>query len=995
MMSQDNHWQIQIQTLTQQESWAELDALYENLIAQVQDPSQRLFYIWERAGLLCDQCYAFHQAVHLLQQAALQSSLLDIIVPKIEEVRVKACEYQQGINDASLLTKIMSTYQLLMQNFPNNEYLEQLQYAYNHTQNLFQNAEVSSQSFMHSHHSTTERTLDVNQQINSIEEVISSHDSEIQNTSTIKPDHDLDLRSKPIVKESLLPSKSPVIVASDLASPVITSFATIDLDSDPSKQADTSPEVLESDQSNNHVPHLEEIHTSTVDSELYPQKVSQPRITEYLTDLDPSNSNLPVALPPQDTALEVNTPDMALLDQLLMADPRVNPIAFMVDLESLCQLRALSFEEQTALEKPLWIATESKHQWRKWTQLYGRYFAPNSADPSIAAQRTFKLASIYETYLQENTTAVDYYLEVLGYEPEHIEAFDRLYVILSDQKRWKELTEVISQVVLHRSQSNERFDLYLLQGDLYRNQLNSHAKAVSSWFQALELEPESRQIFVRLLEIYQQTEKWNASIKVLKKLVKLESDLEKKAYYTYTIGLIYRDQIKDHYLAVRTFDEALNSSPQFLKAFQAIDDILTQEKDIARKDRYYRKMLIRAVNHDFEPSMIAEIALQVGELNLQLHEWQEAKRAYELVLNYRPSDVQAFQNLNRIYLHIDGAAEAIQNTFHWIRRHPTHIEAYQSLYRLTADHGRFDWAWCVANVLHVLNIAEGESHRFLTEGQSRMSTRLQRALNPAEWKMLIWAQQDSSWSKMIALSNSMTQELLTQKAKVYKIHLKKDKINTKPNYTFGRVIHYISTHLNFSMPTLWASKFMKDQVLEIVNLSSVGLLLDERVLSNKNVEEMVAYLTYGLYLAQSQFWIIASNNAESNISNLKELALWSMQFKQNQSKSSPVKISKIEQSLWFNKHKNISDVQRERLLQLPDLDANQAQAWIAGVEQSAYRLALLMSARLNIVVDLIKNQPSISGDSFETRLYKLLLFAVSPAYIELRQSLQLTLSVET
>ena len=45
-MSQDTHWQLQIQRLTQQESWDELDALYENLIAQAQDSSQKLFLIF-------------------------------------------------------------------------------------------------------------------------------------------------------------------------------------------------------------------------------------------------------------------------------------------------------------------------------------------------------------------------------------------------------------------------------------------------------------------------------------------------------------------------------------------------------------------------------------------------------------------------------------------------------------------------------------------------------------------------------------------------------------------------------------------------------------------------------------------------------------------------------------------------------------------------------------------------------------------------------------
>jgi hypothetical protein len=52
--------------------------------------------------------------------------------------------------------------------------------------------------------------------------------------------------------------------------------------------------------------------------------------------------------------------------------------------------------------------------------------------------------------------------------------------------------------------------------------------------------------------------------------------------------------------------------------------------------------------------------------------------------------------------------------------------------------------------------------------------------------------------------------------------------------------------------------------------------------------------------------------------------------------------------------------------------------WLKGIEQTAYRVALLMSGDLTATVELIQRAPSLSGEPFESRLYKLLLFAVSP-----------------
>ena len=75
-------------------------------------------------------------------------------------------------------------------------------------------------------------------------------------------------------------------------------------------------------------------------------------------------------------------------------------------------------------------------------------------------------------------------------------------------------------------------------------------------------------------------------------------------------------------------------------------------------------------------------------------------------------------------------------------------------------------------------------------------------------------------------------------------------------------------------------------------------------------------------------------------------------------------------------------------------DLNDPQVWIQSVEQTAYRLALVLSGSLDAVVHLMKEVPSPSQDPLEDRLYKLLLFAVSRPYLELRQSLGLNLQLQ-
>ena len=696
-----------------------------------------------------------------------------------------------------------------------------------------------------------------------------------------------------------------------------------------------------------------------------------------------------ILLQPQDTLLSQELPDQALLNVLRTPNIEVDhPMSFMVDLEGLCTLRSLNFDEQMEFEPLLWRAAERKSQWRKWAQIFGQFFASNAPTIEIATQRTFQLASIHELKLREEPTAVDLYEDVLGYDPTHPEAFERLRALLRQQKRWKQLIDCLKTYARATTHKEERFDLYLEVGDLYRDQIKSPAKAVTAWFESLEISPDSRQILMRLLEIYQQMERWTASVKVLKKIIKLEEDPAKRAYYTYTIGLIYKDQLNDPYLAVRAFDEALDDDPQFLKAFQAIDDLLDETRDTARRDRYYRKMLIRAVNHELDPNLIAELALQIGHLNLiRLNQIEEAQRAYDLVLNYRPMDEEGHRGSIAVKRKLFGLEAATEQAFQWVRRTPTSADAYRALYRCTAEAGHLDWAWCVASALQVLNSSTEESAHFFQEGLSYVGSRIQRPLTETELKLLTWSGQNKLWSTVIALSTPALSAQLAVKPKSVGVHPKRDRLNGEPTTTFGRVLQYITETFHLQCPVLWAYTPPNQSTVTPLIFDDLGLGISESIIASQSIENMVIHLTYGLYISQPDTWLASLSPLDDNQRRLSRLneafqAIYSGQASKDSSLTS-----------WVNA---LSTLPREHLNQIRQMGAlTEGADWIRAIEQTAYRSALLLSGHLRGVVDLMRHTPPISDDSFETRLYKLLLFAVSPPYIEIRQSLDLAIKSQS
>ena len=110
-------------------------------------------------------------------------------------------------------------------------------------------------------------------------------------------------------------------------------------------------------------------------------------------------------------------------------------------------------------------------------------------------------------------------------------------------------------------------NLYLDSGD---HLMGSNPKeAARCYYKAFETKDDDRVILGKLLDAYQAAQDWAKSTKVLRKLASLEGDSSLQAKYLYAMGLIQRDKLNDHYLAVRTFDKALDMDPTLVKAIQA------------------------------------------------------------------------------------------------------------------------------------------------------------------------------------------------------------------------------------------------------------------------------------------------------------------------------------------------------------------------------------------------------------------------------------------
>ena len=195
---------------------------------------------------------------------------------------------------------------------------------------------------------------------------------------------------------------------------------------------------------------------------------------------------------------------------------------------------------------------------------------------------------------------------------------------------------------------------------------------------ALAEEPGSRLVLGKLLGFHEASGNWHAAVETLTQLADLEENGTRKAKYWCGVATIQQKYLDDRFMAVRSFDNALDADPSMLRAFQAIDH-LTEDKDYERQDRYYRKMLKRATDHHLDAGLVFKLAKNLGKLIGR--DSKDTPRRSKRIGCTHPARGRLEHNILASYELEDDAPRPWQ-CYTLIRLEPTNIECYRSLKRL-------------------------------------------------------------------------------------------------------------------------------------------------------------------------------------------------------------------------------------------------------------------------------------------------------------------------
>ncbi|MFW5966062.1 MAG: tetratricopeptide repeat protein, partial [Persicimonas sp.] len=597
----------------------------------------------------------------------------------------------------------------------------------------------------------------------------------------------------------------------------------------------------------------------------------------------------------------------------------------------------------------------------------------------------------------ETRRAIEYFIKAVEAEPHHRPSLEELIDLYEEQNNFEQVVDYSRQLLETREEPAARFALLTRMGDLLVEKVGDRQRAVNVYLEALDIEPESMSVLRKLLDLYTNTKQWSEAVEILQQLIELETDEDRAATYNYTVGVIYRNEIGDPMEAIDYFDAALDHDVKKLKAFEAIDRILTEAKEWKELERAYRRMLRRIAENDDGSMEKIKVTLwkNIGEIyRSRLGHVQSAINSYETAAGLDPDDEQVRLILAELYeKKADDPEGAIEQHKELIRLDPFRIESYRALFKAYIKDKAYDRAWCMSAALSFLQSANEQEEKFYKQYLGDNLPAAKGQFKQDLYRLLYHDDQEMIISFIMSIIGQGLRDYYARRLKkVWDVHPRKDQLDMDQELLFCKLYKYAAQTVGVvPAPNVYLKR---DQALGIRNANAdpPAVIIGADMMQGKGDRELAFWLGKQLCWMRPEHYL---GSVGFPTENLKLLFMAAMHITDpslgvaeqlgeqgaeviNEMQSMPAQMLNqmrkyMKQYLSTGKNPNLS-------------------AWLTQVEHTCVRMGLVLCGDLHEAASCIKNDPNPIGKAtVKEKIREMVLFSISDEYFEIRDSLGLAI----
>ncbi len=591
--------------------------------------------------------------------------------------------------------------------------------------------------------------------------------------------------------------------------------------------------------------------------------------------------------------------------------------------------------------------------------------------------------------------AINNFEKALGADSAHAQTLEALVALYSELRDWKQVVAYKRQLLDSVVEADARFKMLGEIAELWRDQDKNPAKALETYEEARDLQPNNIPLLHAMLALYQQTESWARMIDTIQAISDLERDPVRKSKFIYTMAQLYRDKESDQDRALELFNQALDLNPTFLEAFERINKILTARKDWKELERAFRRMLKRLApttgqNADLEFNLWHTLGIIYRD---RLHDSKSAIEAFKMATRYKPEEAVERQILAELYEAADQIEAAIGEHTIVLQRDPLRIDPYRSLYKLYTRTQQHDRAWCMAAALAFLRKADPDEQRFFEDYRPRGMLPVKSRLDNEQWVKNLFHKDENIYIGKIfemitpaAIISKTNQLRQARQLPVLDKRFKQDPATS--TVTFAKTFGWAAQVLSVQAPELYIRNDIAGALAAVAAVPPASVA-GQSVLTGFSPQELTFIVSKHLSTYRGEHYIrsLFPTMNELKVLLFAAIKLIVSDFAVPADMEQAVNLTAVELV------KHMQPIARDSLrLVVQKFMEDGARAdlkrWMQTVEITGARAGLLLCADLEIARKIIGAEPQLPGDlSSAEKMKELLVFSVSEQYFALRTAL--------
>ncbi len=568
-----------------------------------------------------------------------------------------------------------------------------------------------------------------------------------------------------------------------------------------------------------------------------------------------------------------------------------------------------------------------------------------------------------------------------------------LALLAETREAWERALELYQELLTMVDEA-ERVSVHVRMGEIAADKLQDAPRAAQSYVAALELHPEDRNLLARLMQLYSAGKDWEQLVSIVLKLADFQDDALQRSKYLMTAAMVCVRELERFEQALELFELVSELDPSNAKATrERLSLYLKLEKP--EKAEALLRACAEAASAANDKPRLTEVLVQLADLFRDLGRTSEEADALAAARKAAPDDASLLARLTELYReHSERYFErglALQQAV--LERDPYRPEAYRALRKLYTKSKKADGAWCLCQALSALNLAEPDEEKFFTRMRSEEPAHAKVAATDADWGRLIHSSADARLTRVFALlENAIVNALggsldeLGYSAN-HELHL------ARHQFPVGQMLHYAAGVLALAAPPTFENS-NDPEGLRFLRTRPCSLSIGHRLLTHEIQAQELAF-ECGRMLTYYRPGFLLRTFGEG----ASHLKIWLFAALRIASPTFPVapeiegEVAQaqmaLENTLTTEVHVELRSLVATLLVDSQALDLKR---WVEGVDYTADRAGFILANDLQRSLARVRDQFAVVSTPGQQRARELLLFAISPAYFELRSGMGLGLS---